>query len=127
MTGSIVAQYTRKHRGLVHIDVHVTEEDHARLRHEAERRGMSVSAYMRDAGLNPVREWERLAELVASVETRLRGELDRQSAAVVAAVAAAAISIAARIAGSKVSADERDRAVETLLAFYTERVQAAKR
>ena len=110
----------------MHIDVHVSEEDHARLRREAERRGMSMSAYMRDAGLNPVRDEERLAEVVAGVETRLRGELDRRSAAVVATVAAAAISISARIAGGKVSSDERDRAVETLLAFYTERLQVAE-
>jgi len=106
--------------------VHVTEGDHARLRREAERRGMSVSAYMRDAGLNPVRDWERLAELVAGAEARLREELDRRTAAVVAAVAAASLSIAARIGGGKVSADERDRAAEALLAFYADRVQAAK-
>ena len=126
MTGPVLPVRAQRHPAMKHIDVHVTEEDHVRLRREAERRGMSASAYMRDAGLNPVRDQERLADLVAGIEARLRGALDERTAAVVAAVAAASISIAARIAGGKVSADERDRAVETLLAFYTERMQVAK-
>src|SRR5579864_605557 len=118
MTGLPVPARARSHRGMVHIDVHVTADDHVRLRHEAELRGMSLSAYMRDAALAPVRSWERLAELVAGAEARLRGVLDERTAAMVAATAAASISIAARIIGGTVSADERDRAVEALVAFY---------
>jgi len=100
--------------------VHVTEQAATLLRREADRQGKSVSAYLRDAALDPIRAWGRLEQLVAGVESRLLAELDRRMEVAVVASAAAGVATTFAVAKQKVTREWIKWAAGRALSYYRE-------